>query len=120
MGIRLKLNEIEIISKPTINVLDSKLQWSPHANHCIKKSLKALHATRLIKPPFNDIKLKQLITSNFTIVCTSMQKFGTCPVSTLTSKTVNIGISKSIDRSISFKVLHTINSRATSQQFPKI
>ena len=67
--ISLTLNDIEIFSKPSMNVLgilfDSKLQWSPQVNQCIKKSLKALHAIRLIKSHFKETELKQLVTSNF-------------------------------------------------------
>jgi hypothetical protein len=57
----------------------------PHANHRIKKSLKALLAIRLIEPHFHDIELKQLITSIFKSIRTTIQKIGTCPVSTLAS-----------------------------------
>ena len=131
MPIHLTLNNIEIISKPSMNVLgiifDSKLQWSPQVNHCIKKSLKALHAIKLIKPHFNETELKQLITSNFYSILyynseiwhlPSLNAFLKKQLLSASAKALSI-CSRSTDRSTSFRNLHLINSRATPQQFSK-
>ena len=67
--IALTVNNIQIRSKTTMNVLgvefDSKLQWSNHIAKAIGKSRRALHAIRLIRNYFTQTELKNLITSNF-------------------------------------------------------
>ena len=58
-----------IKSNKSINILgvifDSKLQWSEHISHSIKRSMKALNAIRLIRKFFTKRELLSLITSNF-------------------------------------------------------
>ncbi len=44
---------------------DSKLQWSQQVANVVKKSAKALHVIRLIKPFFCFNELRSLIMSNF-------------------------------------------------------
>ena len=60
------INDSKVTSSSTMNVLgitfDSKLQWSNQVNNCIRKSLRALNAIRLIKSHFTTDELKQLIT----------------------------------------------------------
>ena len=46
-------------------VFDSKLNWSSHVVHAIKKSNKALHAIRIIKQYFTADQIKLLLTSYF-------------------------------------------------------
>ena len=43
----------------------SKLQWSGQVANAINKAERALHAIKLIKPPFSSLELRQLMTSNF-------------------------------------------------------
>ena len=129
--ISLTLNDIEIFSKPSMNVLgilfDSKLQWSPQVNQCIKKSLKALHAIRLIKSHFKETELKQLVTSNFYSILyynsevwhlPSLNPFLKKQLLSASAKALYV-CTRNIDRSISFKNLHKNNLRATPQQFSK-
>ena len=67
--ITIRLNQKTVNSKTSMNVLgitfDSKLQWSQQVANVVKKSAKALHAIRLIKPFFCFNELRSLITSNF-------------------------------------------------------
>ena len=80
--IRVRLNDIIITSKKSINVLgvifDQKLQWHEHISFSISKSIKALNAIRLIRRVFSKHELLQLITSNFTQFCSTIQRFGSC------------------------------------------
>ena len=68
-AIKIKLFGSDIQSNKTMNVLgvlyDSKLQWSAQVSNVITKANKALHAIRIIRPYFNQIELRTLLTSNF-------------------------------------------------------
>ena len=46
-------------------IFDSKLQWSDHLSHTIKKAMNALNAIPIIKNYFKRHKLFSLVTSNF-------------------------------------------------------
>jgi hypothetical protein len=48
-----------------ILIVLSKLQWSKQVANVVKKSTRALHAIRLIRPYFSFSELRSLITSNF-------------------------------------------------------
>ena len=67
--ISLNLYGKTIVSNKTMNVLgvifDSKMQWSNHIAHAIKRSTKRLNAIKLIKKFFNQRELISLMTSNF-------------------------------------------------------
>ena len=68
-NITLTINNFEITSKKTINVLgvifDSKLQWHAQVENAIKKSDKAKYAISLIKRYFSRNELNCLLTSNY-------------------------------------------------------
>ena len=67
--ITLSLYGKNIRSNNTINILgvifDSKMQWSDHISHAIKRSMKALNAIRLIRKFVMQRELLDLVTSNF-------------------------------------------------------
>ena len=65
--ITVNINGNEVISKKSINILcmifDSKLQWSEHIAHSIKRSMNPLNAICLIRHYFKKDELLKLITS---------------------------------------------------------
>ena len=67
--ITITINETQLTSKCRMNVLgvifDSKLSWADHISHAINRSMKALHAIRIIKKFFTKKELLGLITSNY-------------------------------------------------------
>ena len=121
-------NDSKITSSSSMNVLgitfDSKLQWSNQVNNCIRKSLRALHAIRLIKYHFTD-ELKQLITSNFYLILYYNSEIWHLPNLDPISKSHLLSASASAlkictityNREMSFRELHILNLRATPNQF---
>ena len=123
------INDSKVTSSSTMNVLgitfDSKLQWSNQVNNCIRKSLRALHAIRLIKSHFTTDELKQLITSNFYSILYYNSEIWHLPNLNPISKRHLLSASASAlkictptyNREMSFRELHTLNLRATPNQF---
>ena len=68
-GITIRINDSEIKSTPSMNVLGiqfvSKLTWAEQVNKSINKSRKKLHAINLPKKYFMSIQLKGLLTLNY-------------------------------------------------------
>ena len=119
-------NLVKLASK--INVLgvifDSKLQWSEHISHAIKRSNCALNAIRLIRKFFTKKELLQLITSNFYSILFYNSEIWQIPTikSTLKQKMLSASAKalkvccKSITDGISFPTLHKLCDRATPDQ----
>ena len=67
--VSLKIEGVTVTTKKTINVLgvifDTKLQWSDHVNHAIKRANSALNAIRLIKKYLKKDQILGLLTSNY-------------------------------------------------------
>ena len=67
--IEIRINDILIKSKKTINVLgvlfDSKLQWCEQVSQAINKSKRAMHGIKLIRKYLTKSEMKMLLTSNF-------------------------------------------------------
>ena len=126
--ITLTINNFEITSKVTINVLgvmfDSKLQWKAQVENAIKKSNKAKYAISMIKKYFTKNELNSLLTSNFFsilyyncdiwLIPSISPRLKQCLLSA--SASALRMISGNYDKMISFNQLHTLNKRATPTQ----
>ena len=120
-----------VTSKKPINVLgvifDSKLQWSDHISHSIKRLMNALNAIQIIKSFFTKPELLDLATSNFysilyynseiwhlqTLKPSLKQKLLSAWAKALKSCV------KNVDPMISFENIHIMCNRATPNQIMK-
>ena len=129
--ITLRLNLKTVNSSTTVNVLgitfDSKLQWSKQVANVVKKSTKALHAIRLIKPFFSFNELRSLITSNFYSILYYNSEVWHLPTLNPVSKNHLLAASANAlklctpnyDRTMSFETLHLLNGRANPTNLMK-
>ena len=127
--IELNINHNLLKSKDQINVLgiifDSKLQWHLQINNAISKSRKALHAISLIKKYFSQNELLAMITSNYLSILYYNADVWLLPTlkPQLKQKLLSASAAplklctRMYDRSMSFNTLHTLNKRATPNQF---
>ena len=66
--VTLSINNSQITSKSSMNILGVQFDsnnWAKHVNKAINKSKKALHAIRIIKKYFTKPELLNLLTSNY-------------------------------------------------------
>jgi hypothetical protein len=124
-----RLKGSKVTSSSTMNVLgitfDSKLQWSNQVNNCIRKSIRTLHAIRLIKSHFTTDEQKKLITSNFNLILYYNSEIWHLPNLYPISKRHLLSASASAlkiftptyNREMSFRELHTLNYRVTPINF---
>ena len=115
-------------SNKKINILgvifDSKLQWSEHIAHAIKKATCALNAIRLIRKFVTISELLQLVISNFYSILFYNSEIWHLPSIKMSLKQKLLSISaralkvcnKTYLNNISFIDLHKSNSRATPDQ----
>ena len=127
--IEITVNGLLIKSKSNMNVLgvsfDSKLQWHSQVSNAISKSKKALHVIYLIRKYFTSKELLNLITSNYLSILYYNADIWLLPklAPQLKQKIMSASASplklctKLYDRSMSFETLHTLNNRATPEQF---
>jgi hypothetical protein len=123
--ITIRLNLKTVSSNASMNVLgitfDSKLQWSQQVANVVKKSAKALHAIRLIRPFFCFHELRSLITSNFYSVLYYNSEVWHLPNLNPVSKNHLLSASANAlklctpnyNRMMSFETLHLLNGRAS-------
>ena len=123
--ITLEINNVEIRSKLTINVLgvlfDSKLNWSAQVAQTIMKAKKTLHAIKLIRRYFKKDELKQLLTSNFYSVLHYNCEIWLTPMmdprlkkQLLAASAMALKLCESqFDNMISYDKLHELQGRAT-------
>ena len=123
--INLRINNVEIRSKSTINVLgvlfDSKLNWKAQVAQTITKAKRTLHAIKLIKNYFTKDELKQLLTLNFySVLYYNCEIWLTPMLETRCKKQLLAASSMALkicvshyDSSISFNKLHELQKRAT-------
>ena len=126
--ISLNINGNIIKSNNKINVLgvifDSKMQWSDHIAHAIKRATGALNAIRLIRKFFTKGELLQLITSNFYSILFYNSEIWQIPnlKTSLKQKLLSTSAkalkvcSKTFIDDISFFNLHRSFDRATPEQ----
>ena len=129
--ITIKLNQNTLNSSTSMNVLgitfDSKLQWSKQVANVIKKSNKALHAIRLIKPFFSYDELRSLITSNFYSILYYNSEVWHLPTLNPVLKNHLLAASANAlklctpnyDRTMSYEMLHLLNNRANPSNLMK-
>ena len=129
--INIKINDVTIRSKPSINVLgvlfDSKLNWSTQVAQTIMKAKKTLHAIKLIRKFFRKDELKQLLTSNFFSVLYYNCEVWLTPMmdprskqQLLAASTMALKLCESQhDNMISYERLHEIHGRATPLKMMK-
>ena len=129
--ISIRLNQNTVNSSTSMNVLgiffDSKLQWSKQVANVVKKSAKALHAIRLIKPFFSFNELRSLITSNFYSILYYNSEIWHLPTLNPVSKNHLLAASANAlklctpnyDRNMSFQTLHLLNGRANPTNLMK-
>jgi hypothetical protein len=129
--ITIRLNQNTISSSTSMNVLgitfDSKLQWSKQVANVVKKSTKALHAIRLIRPYFSFSELRSLITSNFYSILYYNSEVWHLPTLNPVSKNHLLAASANAlklctpnyDRTMSFETLHVLNGRANPTNLMK-
>ena len=126
--ISLNINGTTITSNTKINILgvifDSKLQWSEHISHAIKRATGALNAIRLIRNFFTKTELLQLITSNFYSILFYNSEIWQLPSIKASLKQKLLSISAralkvcnkiNLD-DVSFLNLHKLNGRSTPDQ----
>ena len=128
-SVTLNINNFEIKSKTTINVLgvifDSKLQWQHQVENVIKKSNKARYAISIIKRYFNKSELYSLLTAYFYSILYYNADIWLIPSlkprlfqQLLSASATAIKmISSCYDEHISFNQIHAINKRATPKMF---
>ena len=129
--ITLSLYGKQICSNKTINVLgvifDTKLQWSDHVSHAIKRSMTALNAIRLIRKFFTKKELLSLVTSNFYSILYYNSEIWHLPILKSTLKQNLLSASAkalrvcngTIDYNMSFIDLHKVCDRATPEMYMK-
>ena len=124
----LNLNGNTVKSNNKINILgvifDTKMQWSDHIAHAIKRATGALKAIRLIRKIFIKGELLQLITSNFYSILFYNSEIWQLPslkaslkqkLLSKSAKALKV-CSKTIVDNISFIDLHKSYDRATPEQ----
>jgi hypothetical protein len=126
--ITITLNQVQIKSVKSMKVFgvqfDSKLNLSLQVNNCVKKAMAALQAIRLIKGYFTKAEILQVIASNFYSILYYNSEIWHLPelnpllkIHLLAASTTALKLcTPNYDRTISYKVLHEINSRATPTQ----
>ena len=126
--IKVKIQNVVISSKKTINVLgvvfDSKLLWDAHIASAIIKAKKALYALRLLKKYFNHTEMRTLLDSNFYSVLYYNSVIWLTPSIACDLKHNLLSISANALRNclgqeainISFESLHKIHSKCTPNQ----
>ena len=126
--ISIKLYGKEIKSNKVMNILgvifDSKLQWTEHVAHAIKKSMKSLNAIRLIRKYFNQKELLELITSNFYSIMYYNSEIWHLPslkgplkqkLLSASAKALKVGL-KFFNNEMSFVNIHRMGKRATPNE----
>ena len=124
-----KYSSLPYISAKLIDVGFSftKLQWSDHISHTIKRSLNALNAIRLIRHYFKKDELLQLVTSNFYSIIFYNSEIWHLPSLKPTLKQKLLSASakalkvcnRQVDVRMSFETMHALNKRATPCKFQK-
>ena len=126
--IQIKVQNVTVTSKKTINVLgvifDSKLTWNQHIAFAIVKSKKALYALRLLRKYFNNNEMRTLLDSNFYSILYYNAVIWLTPNINCNLKHDLLSISANALRTclshvgfnVSFVDIHKINSKCTPQQ----